>query len=217
MELINVLKETITNIVKKTWQKEAFKKFETFMQKNPWPANLNKDRTVESIQQLVDGKLDLDLGTIMIDMMAMQTRKAPKLTSHQKKLLQKMQEIIKAKEVDFCPHKKFGVAVFMHGGGFTPNFAYPELMCTSCGLNFTIFPERKLSEAGIKISNKHRKELIEWATKCEKDRNCRIPWIDAEMMIKNPVSAYEKSDNKWPNEVMVKVVDYEKLQSKSGT
>lgn len=212
--MVKLLKETITNILNNT--ENPILRFQTFLDEDGWPISFNKDTFIKTLKNMIDEKLDTNPLDLLIDMVTYTERKAKKLNSKQKKLLQETIQTIKDSKIKSCKHKKFGVALFLHGGGFTPAIALPELICTSCGLNLTITSNISKKSHGIIINNK--KKIINWAVdlfRSNKNPRERIPWV--EDILENPIEKYNESYYKFPNNIKLQITDYQKLQSKSGT
>jgi hypothetical protein len=212
--MLELLKKTVTNILNNT--KNPISEFQTFLNESGWPISFNKDSFIKTLQNMIDEKLDIDPEDALIDLLTYTSREAKKLNSKQRKLLQEIVQNIKDAKIKSCKHEKFGVALFLHGGGFTPVIALPELICTSCGLNLTITSNISKKTHGIIIRDK--KKLIQWAVDSFQDSTIKrkgIPWV--EDVLKNPIEKYKQSNYIFPNDLKFQVTDYQKLQSKSGT
>ena len=191
--------------------------FEKHFSENPWPMSFNKDQAINAIQILLDEELpELDPGQAMMDLLLMQTRKPPTLSDEGKKLLERLKKVIRdANEIE-CTHENLGIAPFIHGGGFSPTFAAPELICTTCGLNVTLFPGIQPHKYGLKISKKNLAELNTWANECDKaQRETGKRVYVSDIITSDPIRAYDKSI-KWDGPLPLKIDKPKVLESMSG-
>jgi len=212
--------ETITRglklVVKGTADEgnNALKEFEEYFANNPWPMCMNKDSALEALQFLLDEKLpDPEPSDVMVSLLTMETRKAAKLSDDQRELVKKLRTLIENSKTIECNHETLGIAPFIHGGGFSPTFAAPELICLKCGLNITLFSGIKPNKYGLKIPKKDLKSLNDWAESCLNDRSKQIHFSDD--ITKDPLGHYEKSV-KWDGPIPVKIVNQKVLESNTG-
>ena len=212
--------ETITRglklVVKGTADEgnNALKEFEEYFANNPWPMTMNKDSALEALQFLLDEKLpDPEPSDVIMSLITFETKKAPKLSKRKKVLVENLRILIENSKTIECNHEKLGVAPFIHGGGLSPTFAAPELICLDCGLNVTLFSGIKPDKYGLKIPKKDLKSLNDWADSCFNDRSKQIHFSDD--ITKDPFGCYEKSV-KWDGPIPVKIVNQKVLESNTG-
>ncbi len=199
--------------------KDVVEKFQEYFNDNPWPPTMSKTKTLKGLQMLMDEELPTrDPGQVMADMLVMQTRIPLKISKARKSLLKKLKKLIEDSKDNDCTHEDLGVAVFMHGGGFCPVVGVPELICKTCGLNISLFPEMVPKEYGIKVSKPNLKKLNTWAMERlnhqnHEDRSTHV--LSANDITKNPLMAY-KNTVQWEKEVPVEILNSEKATSKTG-
>lgn len=215
--------QAVTIIVKEDIKrgKTIIEEFDTFFKVNPWPIQFSKRQAIHAIDCLLtETTPPLDPGTVMVDMMMMQSRKMPKLSATRKKNLEKLKTIIEGTKGDDCKHDDLGLAPFIHGGGFSPTFAAPELICKTCGLNVTLFlgiPIKKYkSEYGITITKKNLAGVNKWATELFNDRSKGNKVNFSDNITEDPIGAYNNSI-KWDGSIPLKIDNPTVLESKSGT
>lgn len=221
---VDFLANGIEAIVKQHFLAEGKKFIDTmksYFKKHPWPSSINKEMITNSIDLLLEEKLPAPSASeVFTDLMMLQTRSAPKISANRKKLLKELKEIILTSKTVKCIHlnSNLGIAPFIHGGGFTPTFAAPELICLNCGANVTLFPGRKLEkEFGIKISKKDRKKIDDWVKECEKNSHKTKKFIRSSSNLPlDPIGEYQKSIQ-WKGEIPITIVNTKLFDSKSGT
>lgn len=205
-------------IIKESPEKgmDAVKKLKKYLDKNSWPIAMRKEDALKAIDMLLNEKLpEQELGQAMVDMMLMQTRKAPTISKKSAALLKEVKTIIEnAKEIE-CDHTSLGIAPFMHGGGFTPNIGLPELICKKCGVNVTLHKGIVPKEYGIKILKKDLKTINQWAETCFSSQRSGHRVHSANEIIDDPILAYEHSI-KWDAEIPIKITDPKLFQSMTG-
>lgn len=215
------LAEGVKVIVKDSLEggKQVVEKFQEYFKDNSWPPTMSRTKTLKGLQMLIDEKLpESDPGEVMVDMLAMQTRTPLKISKARKSLLKKLKKLIEDSKDNGCAHEDLGIAVFMHGGGFCPVIGVPELICKTCGLNISLFPEMIPKEYGIKVSKPNLKKLNSWAnerlnSQNYEDRSTRV--LSANDITKNPLMAY-KNTVQWEKEVPVEILNSEKATSNTG-
>ena len=213
MSFDDVIKRTMSDIVKKRSQARAVQAFQDFLTIYGWPMGYAKSTATKALRLLINEELPDDPVQPMLDMMAGVTRKPAQLNKFQKGKIQEMIEIIRVAKSHQCKHEKFGIAPFVYGGGFTPTYHAPELICRNCGLNVTLFGhttvQRYHKDFGIRISKKNLEKLNQWANECR-----RV--YSSSDIVKDPVGAYNRAQNKWKGPIPLKVENAVKLESKSG-
>ena len=217
----NQLKQVISSIVEDPidWAKDTVEQVEEFFETNLWPLNLNREKTLKAIDCLITGEMpELDPATVMIDMMLLQSRKMPKISKARKGLLKRIKKVFEDAKVNDCKHENTRIGVFMHGGGFSPTFGAPELICLDCSLNITLYPGIKPKEYGLKISKKSLAELNDWAKKEFKNQDYQSGRVvlSANKIVENPVAAYNKTIQ-WQEKVPVEFLDFETVTKRTGT
>ena len=201
--------------------KRALQEFEEYFATNPWPINFNKQDCLDSLQLLMDEKLpEDDPGEALISLLLMESKTPMKLSKVQKDMVKQLKTIFESAKTVECDHEKLGLAPFVHGGGFSPMFAAPELICLVCGLNVTLFSGIKPNKYGLKILKKDLKSINDWAAKClntaTRDKNDATTWVHlSDDITKDPLGHYEKS-MKWDGPIPVKIINQKTLESKSG-
>jgi len=216
MNFIDLLNGTVSHIIKGNKRSDD-KPIICFLKEEGWPSNLNKNVIIEYLQNISNEKIESDPGEELLDLLTSTKRSAAKISLEQKDRLRNIIKAIQSSHTADCKHKTLGVAIFMHGGGFTPMFPLPELICTSCGLNITVTHELTLENCGLKVSPAHIDELGDWASKCFTSREDHQRFSPVEDMVRNPIKAYEESCFKFPNKIKVRIVDYSKVWLASGT
>ena len=136
---------------------KIIEELDKFFKVNPWPMQFSKKQAIHAIDCLLTETMPpRDPGSVMVDMMMMQSRKMPKLSAERKFKLQRLKTIVEGAKGDDCKHEDLGLAPFLHGGGLSPEFAVPELICKLCGMNVTLFSgidvKKYKTEYGIKIT-----------------------------------------------------------------
>jgi hypothetical protein len=210
-----IVKEDVKIAVK------IIEEFDKFFKVNPWPIQFSKSQAIHAIDCLLtETPPPLDPGTVMVDMMMMQSRKMPKLSATRKANLEKLKTIVEGAKGDDCKHDDLGLAPFIHGGGFTPTFAAPELICKSCGLNVTLFPgipiKKYKSEYGIKITKKNLGVINKWAMELFNDRSKANKVNFSDNITEDPIGAYNDSI-KWDGPIPFKIEKPTVLDQKSGS
>jgi len=189
---------------------------EKYFEGNPWPINFSKDDAIQAIQYLLDEELPVDPAAMFTDLMSARTRTMPKLSDEGKELLEKLKVVIRDAKGIECKHENLGLAPFYHGGGFSPTFAAPELICTTCGLNVTLFSGIKPHKYGLKISKKNLEVINTWAKECDEAQRSGGDRVHSSNMItENPIKAYDKSI-KWDGPIPLKIDKPKVLESMSG-
>jgi hypothetical protein len=213
--------KAVTIIVKENDKngQQVIEELETFFKVNPWPIQFSKKQAIHAIDCLLTKTMPpRDPGSVMVDMMMIQLRKMPKLSAARKFKLQRLKTIVEGAKGDDCKHEDLGLAPFIHGGGFTPTFAAPELICKSCGMNVTLFPgitvKKYKEDYGIKITKTKLMEINKWAEQCFNNRKMRVQFSDH--ITEDPIGAYNNSV-KWDGPIPLKIENQTVLQQKSGT
>jgi hypothetical protein len=213
MSFDDVIKRTMADIVKKRSQVRAVQAFKDFLTINGWPMGYAKETATKALRLLIQEELPDDPVGPLLDMMAGVTRTPAKLNEFQKGNLREMIKIINTSEPHKCKHEKLGIAAFIHGGGFSPMYNAPELICRNCGLNVTLFKhttvQRYRSDFGIRISKKNLEGLNTWANDGQK----RVH--SSSDLTKDPIGCYNRS-TKWKGPIPLKIEKPLKLESKSG-
>jgi hypothetical protein len=216
--MLKILAAVIHELVKHPDQRCYVSEVKNLL-KDGWPISCNKEKTLEDIKKVINEQVVADLSTLLIDMMACQTRTAPKLIPTQKEDLESIVKLIENAPTKKCEHKNIVIGSFVHGGGFTPIFACPELICLDCKLNVTLYKEgywnnsRRTPKAmGLKITKAKYKELLDWGDKTFEETPGPI---SANRILGNPIAAYEKTA-KWTKPLPLKIIDPDKLQKFSG-
>ncbi len=199
-------------------KEDAIKDFESYLENNGWPMGYAKSMFKRAINHIIQEELPDDPEGALIDLLLGQARKAIKITDQQKIAFKQMVKLADAAERKKCQHEDMGIAPFMHGGGFTMMFARPEVICTTCGLNVTLCIPKKLSakelsvlekEFGIKTTISKLTELRKWADVCKRVTS-------ASDILRDPISAYNNSSNRWAGKFPFTITDRKKFESKSG-
>jgi hypothetical protein len=230
MLTLEELKKNIETIVKGSLKdgRSIIIELKKYFENDVWPSTMNKQRTIEGLNLLINGNLpEPDPGQIMMDLMFLQSKKPIRISSQRKHLLEQLRDMIQTSKDVSCNHEKLVIAPFLHGGGFTPIIARPELICLNCGLNITLgmFRQRKNSKRifreehyGLRVTNKKElKKLFEWCGN-EEEHNGRIlkNVRYADDITKDPKGEYEKSANKWLGQIPFEIIDKEKLEALTG-
>ena len=212
MSFDDAIKRTMSDIVKKRSQARAVQAFQDFLTIYGWPMGYPKTTAIKALRLLINEELPDDPIRPLLDMMDGVTRKPAKLNKFQKGKLEEMIDIINSSKSRKCKHEKLGIAPFVYGGGVTPTYHAPELICRNCGLNVTLFRHRTVKQYrkdfGIRISKNNLEKLNKWANESK-----RV--YSANGIVRDPVGSYNRS-NKWKGPIPLKVENAVKLESKSG-
>lgn len=216
MNFTDLLKETMEHIMKGD-KKVTSELIACFLKERGWPSNLNKNTFIKYLQNISNEKIEFSPDEALLDILTSTKRSAIKISLEQKSSLKDIIKVIQNSHTANCEHKNLGVAIFMHGGGFTPISPLPELICTSCGLNITITHKLTPKNCGLKVSSTHIGELMDWAKKCliHRENHQKFPLV--EDMMKNPIKAYKESYFKFSGELKIQIVNHTKMQLASGT
>jgi len=215
MNFIDLLNETMQRIIKGNG-KETGEELIRFLKKEGWPSNLNKDMFIKHLQDICDEKIEHSSSQALLDLLTLTERSAIKVNPKQKSSLENIIRVIQNSHIVDCKHKNLGIAIFMHGGGFTPSMPLPELICTLCGLNITITSNLTPKNCGLRISSTYIDALMTWTKKCFTHREDFQRFSFVEDMLKDPIKAYKEAYFKFPGELEIKIVNYAKMQSASG-
>jgi len=212
--IFELIKEVFADVINKRKQKTAVKRFKEYVDRNGWPISVSKDDMLKMLNTAINEELpDRGMGD-MIDIMAGVQRVAIQLTSYQQARLRELADIVRNAEITKCDHINFGISVFIHGGGFSPTFNLPELICLDCGLNVTFTnkkPEFYKESVGIVVSWDFLNDIFEWAKDCKRVRSSdNIP--------QDPIGEYNKSEsfNKWVGAIPIDIIDRALFESCSG-
>ena len=207
-----LFKQTVTNIVKGKRQAASYTAFDKHLDKHGWPAAFAKDTALKTLQHLVDETLPAGGMREMTDLMSGIVRKPVKLTKPRRDRLKNMIELIKLAKVKVCHHSNLVLALFNSGGGFCPVTTQPEIICLDCGHNTTI---KRLDcdlvreHLGIDITPDTMEKLKAWVSEA-----VDVPWID--VVMEDPLKAYNESKNKWEGDVPLKIADMKLFNSMAG-
>ena len=214
-KIANALEIIVKGKNNKLEREEVIDGIKQHLEKHNWPVRVSKESVLKAVRDLADGQIEVAPETALMDMVLLQTRKMPNITKTKKEAILKIAKIIEDAEVDGCDHD-LGIAAFMHGGGFSPTFAMPELICKKCGLNVTLAGGLKQSEYGIQFDNENSLGILnEWAMRKFKNQDDlnRVP--SAREITENPRLAY-KNAVQWDKPIPLKITNDQLLQSKSG-
>ena len=214
MNFSKIVEQAITEVLEKVpW---ALENFEKYLSNNKWPLNYPKSKVIKTCDLIIKGEVHNDPGDCLLDLLLFRERSAPKTTKKQKDLLRKIISITESAEKVQCDHTNLGIAAFLHGGGFGPVYALPEVICLDCGLNVTIYDPkdyRKFSkEFGLQGGKKAFKTLTTWATECMKDRG--LVFVDE--VPNDPINEYKKAKYKWDKDIPFKISNKTALEKHSG-
>ena len=214
MDFANLIEQTITEVIEKTpW---ALESFEEHLANNKWPLSYPKSKVIKTCELLIKEEVYEDIHSQTLDLLLFQTRTAPKTTAAQKKMLRKIISLTENSEQIQCDHKNLGIAVFTSGGGFTPPFASPEVICLDCGLNVTIYSPRNYrefsKEFGLQGGKKAFRMLGEWAMECMKKGG--VEWVDD--VPNDPIGQYNKAKYKWNKKIPFRISDKKAFEEHTG-
>lgn len=205
-----MLKDMLTNVLAN--KENATKKFEDFLNERGWPQSYSKESLKKSLYLLLEEELPNDPEGQLVDLLLGQTRVAKKITYKQKRIFKGLLITIAEAVIKGCDHALV-IAPFMYGGGFSPIRTMPEVICTKCGLNITLFRPIDIKkfeeEYGIKTIAGKLEEVVTWASTCK-----GVEFSDN--ILEDPIGIYIKSNNKWSGELPFKIVDKAKFESMSG-
>ena len=213
MNIEKLLTSTIRKIVKKRSQTKAVEEFKTIIEKYGWPMNVHKDTAYRTIDSVLQGQL-LDDHQNTINMLLGCVTVFPKLNEFQKARLNELKIIIQKAKSKKCQHD-MKISVFYHGGGLTPILnPYPELICSNCGLNITVFGRTRehVKKLGLSILQKDLDKLYTWAAKKFKEHKVQ----SASIITADPIRALNSSEV-YPRKFPFKITNLETFESKSGT
>jgi hypothetical protein len=205
-----MLKNMLTGVLAN--DKNPTKKFEDFLNERGWPQSYSKESLRKSINLLISEELPDDPSGELIDLILGQTRTTKKTTAKQRKIFKNILTLTDSTTTRGCDHT-LGIAPFIYGGGFTPIQSMPEVICTKCGLNVTLFKPRDVKKFeekyGIKVVAEIFEEVVTWASTCK-----GVELSDD--ILGDPIGMYIKSKNKWGGEFPFKIVNKVKFESMSG-
>lgn len=209
-----LLEDTMNKVLKGDGEMAAIEEFQAFLEDNGWPMGYAKSSFHNAMTNIIEEELPDDPEGVLLDMVLGQTRSAIKLKESQKVVLRKMVELANSSERHKCEHgKHLGIAPFMHGGGFSPPYTKPEVICTACGLNVTLYYPGSITrfkkDFGLDVTKDQLKELMDWANSCRRVAS-------ANGILRDPIGAYNRSKNHWEKEIPFKIVNRKKFESKSG-
>jgi hypothetical protein len=214
MDFYKIVEEMITGVVQKAT--DPLTKFKQYLADNKWPLSYPKSKVIKTCDLLIKEEVYENSHNQLLDLLLFQTRTAPKTTAAQKIMLRKIIFLTENSEHVQCDHKHLGIAVFMHGGGFSPAYALPEVICLDCGLNVTIYSPknyRKFSkEYGLQGGQKAFKILAEWAMDCMKSRG--VFWVDG--VPNDPIGQYNEAKYKWDKEIPFRISDKRAFEKHTG-
>lgn len=214
MNFDEMIKETITGVIQKGTDPLA--KFEQYLADNKWPLSYPKSKVIKTCYLLIKEEVHGDSHEQLLDTLLSQTRTAPKTTAAQKTMLRKIISLTDSSEQVQCDHKNIGIAAFLHGGGFCPVYAQPEVICLDCGLNVTIYSPKNYKkfskEYGLQGGKKAFKDLAEWAMGCMKGRG--LFWVDD--VPNDPIGQYNKAKYKWNKKIPFRISDKSAFEKHTG-
>lgn len=221
MLFINIVKTTINEVMGSWEDATSFEEFKSYLDEHGWPIRYPLPAFRKTINLIIKEKLPSDPEGELLDTLLGQTKKAVKLTKKQRGELKLMLDIAGAAKKQECSHENIGIAPFLHGGGFSPVFAKPEVICLDCGLNISFYSPRDLKvfkkEFGVSATKKGLSDLFNWAQTCMKNSRAderRVRF--AEEIAKDPIAAYNAAEYKWEKKIPFKITDAKKFESKSG-
>lgn len=188
----------------------------------PMLSCLNRVSLCEKLQEVVDDVVPKmnseDVATSLFGFV----KKKVYLNASQKEDILRIKSIIQNAKSYECEHKTLSVIPLLHGGGFTPDFAMPELVCPDCYLNVTLYPtncvvngNRFTNESiGIKISKQDNDAFINFVNKCLYSP-LKIHIHPSCNMIRTPKKVYESSQ-KFFEDYTIEIINKELFESKTG-
>jgi len=209
------LNEVVRDIIQNKGQKRAVLALEEKL-KEGFPPTCSKEVLLKELQNFIDEKIKHDPQQALVDLATFTSRSPVKLTKHKRENLKKVYKLISDAKPAKCKHKNLGIAPFFHGGGFSPVFNYvPELICTDCGLNVSLWNSRTSKQLGLKFRRPVSiKTLNEWSTNLDPGK-ANIQ--SANNILDDPIAAFESSVTKWDKKPFpIEVVYHKKLESFSG-
>lgn len=214
MDFNEIIKETITGVIQKATAPLA--RFEQHLANNKWPLSYSKSKVIKTCELLIKEEVYSNSHDQLLDVLLSQTRTAPKTTAAQRIMLRKIIFLTETSELVQCNHKNIGIAVFMHGGGFSPAYALPEVICLDCGLNVTIYSPKNYrefsKEFGLQGGKKAFKILGEWAMECMKKRG--VAWIDD--VPSDPIGQYNEAKYKWDKKIPFRISNKSNFEKHTG-
>jgi len=218
------IKRVLESIIKKEPnRKNLIDAFEyNYKDKYPICQFINKNKICVKLQELVDGNTpEISSGDVAMSLYGFE-RKETSLSKSQKKDILHIKEIIHDTKIRECEHKTLAIIPLKHGGGFTPTFALPEIVCSGCYLNVTLYPtnvrvngKKFTNESiGIKISEQDKEAFINFANECMSS-HLRIYLHSARNVIEIPFKVYRESQ-KFFGKYTIEIIDKELFESKSG-
>lgn len=210
-----LLADTVDKVLKGDGEMSAIEEFQAFLDSNGWPMGYAKSTFHDAMANIIEEELPDDPEGALLDMVLGQTRSAIKLKESQRVVLKKMVELVNSSERRKCEHghKHLGIAPFMHGGGFCPPYTMPEVICTACGLNVTLYYPKSIAEFkkdfGLDVTKAQLKELMEWANSCR-------GIVSSSDILRDPIGAYNRSKHRWEKKIPFRIVNRKKFESKSG-
>ena len=170
----------------------------------------------KTCQCLIKEKMPSDPHRDLLDLLTYSTTSLKSTTKDQKKLLKQLIALVTATPLTECDHNNLGIAAFLHGGGFLPIYASPEIICLDCGLNVTVYNpkdyKRFSKEFGLGGGKAIFKDLQEWAIAGMKSK--KLTWVDD--VQNDPIGEYNKCKHKWTKNIPIKILNKKVFESKSG-
>ncbi len=210
-----LLKDTVDKVLKGDGEMVAIKEFHAFLVDNGWPMGYAKSTFRDAMSKIIGEELPDDPEGALLDMLLGQKRSPIKLKKGQRVVLKKMVEFANLARRHKCKHspEHLGIAPFIHGGGFSMPYAQPEVICTTCGLNVTLYYPKSIAQFkkdfGLDVTKAQLKELWDWANSCK-------GIVSASDILRDPIGAYNRSKHRWEKKIPFKIVNRKKFESKSG-
>jgi len=184
---------------------------------------LNKDKICGKLQELVDGTTPgISSGDVAMSLYGF-IQKEISLSKSQKDDILHIKKLIQSAKVDKCEHETLAIIPLLHGGGFGPTFALPEIVCPRCYLNVTLYPtnvsvngKKFIDESvGIRVSEQDKETFINFVNECLSS-SLKIHIHSASSIIETPRKVYRGSQ-KFFGKYTIEIADKELFESKSGT
>lgn len=208
-----LLKDTVDKVLASGGEMSAIEGFQAFLEDNGWPMGYARSTFHDAMSKIIQEELPDDPEGALLDMLLGQKRVPIKLKKGQKAALEKMVSLANAAERRKCVHEHLGIAPFIHGGGFSMPYAMPEVICTACGLNVTLYYPKSIAQFkkdfGLDVTKTTLKELMDWANSCK-------GIVSASDILRDPIGAYNRSKHHWKKDIPFKIVNRKKFESKSG-
>jgi hypothetical protein len=201
---------TIEQVARKKEQLAAVKKLRSFLKgKTLTPAV--KNSVTKQLKLIVEGDYMLEPSEVFMSLMGRRTKRVA-LTDYQKKMFTAICEIVDKTPASGCNHE-LEIIPLLYGGGFTPTCTRPELFCPKCGLNVTIWthttPDDLEKTIGVRIPIELNRALKKW---CEGTKRV----LSSNLIAKEPMETYERSEKFRGDMSSLKVVNLELLEQNSG-